>query len=121
MSYPPVGATMAAMSKLASKRCLPCEGATDALSGDQIQALLPEVPAWSLEGPGIVRRYALPDFASALALLNRIGAVAEEEGHHPDLRLHAWRHLEVVLFTHKVQGLTEADFVLAAKIDLLKA
>lgn len=109
------------MSQLATKRCLPCEGATDALSPEQVQALLPEVPEWGLEGPGILRRYALRDFAEALALLNRIAALAEEEGHHPDLRLHQWRHLEVLIFTHKVQGLTEADFVLAAKIDALGA
>lgn len=107
------------MSQLAAKRCLPCEGLTEALSPEAAQALLLEVPDWQLEGLGIVRRFALRDFAEALALLNRIAALAEEEGHHPDLRLHQWRHLEVLIFTHKLQGLSEADFVLAAKIDAL--
>lgn len=105
------------MSELAKKRCLPCEGAMEALAEASLGRWLAEVPQWQREGLGLVRRWALPDFPSALALLNRLAALAEEEGHHPDFRLHGWRHLELSLFTHKVQGLTEADFILAAKID----
>lgn len=85
-----------------------------------IDALLRELaPAWSVEsGPRLRRAWSFPDFASALAFTVRVGAVAEREDHHPELRL-AWGRVEVELSTHVVGGLTDNDFILAAKLDAL--
>ena len=81
--------------------------------------MLPQVPAWTVEaGPRLRRTYRFRDFASGLALVNRIGAMAEEEDHHPDLVL-AWGRVEVTLWTHIIDGLTENDFVVAAKTEQL--
>jgi len=80
---------------------------------------LPEFAHWSvIDEHHIVRTYKFPDFKSALEFVNRIGAIAEEQGHHPDMML-SWGKVEVTTWTHKVNGLTESDFILAAKIDRL--
>jgi 4a-hydroxytetrahydrobiopterin dehydratase len=89
------------------------------LEADAIQNLLPEVPGWSVpNNHHLFRAYSFPDFKTALAFVNRVGAVAEEQGHHPDLLL-TWGKVEITIFTHKIDGLTESDFVLAAKIEQL--
>jgi 4a-hydroxytetrahydrobiopterin dehydratase len=90
-----------------------------ALKGDAVQNLLAEIPEW--EAPGdhhLFRVFRFPDFRKALDFVNRAGAVAEEQAHHPDLLL-AWGKVEVTIYTHKIDGLTESDFVLAAKIGRL--
>jgi len=80
---------------------------------------LPEFGHWSvIDEHHIVRTYKFPDFKSALEFVNRVGAIAEEQGHHPDMML-SWGKVEVTTWTHKVNGLTESDFILAAKIDRL--
>jgi len=107
------------MSDLARKQCVPCRGGVPPLRRDEYEPLLKQLDGWEVEGEHHLRkRYAFPDFATALAFVNRIGALAEQEGHHPDLVL-GWGRVEVQIFTHKVDGLTESDFVLAAKIDAL--
>lgn len=79
--------------------------------------LLPEVEGWEvMQGHHLTKAWAFPDFARALAFVNRVGAVAETEGHHPDIAL-AWGRVRIDLWTHKIDGLTESDFVLAAKIN----
>jgi 4a-hydroxytetrahydrobiopterin dehydratase len=89
------------------------------LPHDRVAALLAEVPTWSAAGDHhLVRKVRVKDFAAALALVNRIGALAEEQKHHPDLAF-GWGWVEVKVWTHKIGGLTESDFVLAAKIDRL--
>lgn len=102
---------------LADRDCVPCRGGTAPLGGERLEALIAQLPAWSVVGGHhLQRRYALPDFAAALGLANRIGAIAEEQNHHPDLYV-AWGVLEVKIWTHAIDGLTESDFVLAAKCE----
>ena len=105
---------------LADKTCVPCRGGVPPLSADEVARLLAQVDGW--EAPGnhhITKSYKLPDFALALAFVNRIGALAEEQGHHPDVYL-AWGKVRVDLWTHKIDGLTESDFILAAKFDRVR-
>ncbi|MEW6744968.1 MAG: 4a-hydroxytetrahydrobiopterin dehydratase [Planctomycetota bacterium] len=102
---------------LSKKSCVPCRGGVPPLTAEQIEPLAREVPRWTVEGQSrIVREFAFRDFRSALAFTNAIGEIAEAEGHHPDIHL-AWGHVGVEIWTHKVGGLTESDFILAAKID----
>tara|TARA_B100000315_G_C14081290_1_gene364993 strand:+ start:185 stop:460 length:276 start_codon:yes stop_codon:yes gene_type:complete len=88
----------------------------------EAEKLLVHVSAWRLthEGTRIEGRFDWPDFKSALAFVNRIGAIAEAQGHHPDITF-GWGYCSVVLYTHKIKGLHENDFILAAKIDALAA
>ncbi len=107
------------MSELAAKKCVPCRGGVPPLRSEQIQTLLRQVDGWEpVREHHITKNFAFPDFAGALAFVNRIGAVAEAEGHHPDLYL-SWGKVGVQIWTHKIDGLTESDFILAAKIDQL--
>jgi len=102
---------------LAEKSCVPCRGGVPPLAGEEIERYLPELKGWTvIEGKRLEKSLTCPDFAASLALANEIGALAEEQGHHPDL-LVAWGRLGIQLWTHKVDGLTESDFILAAKID----
>jgi 4a-hydroxytetrahydrobiopterin dehydratase len=104
---------------LADQRCVPCKGGVPPLQGEELGRFTAEVPGWEVvDGHHIVRSFAFPDFAAALEFVNQVGAVAEEEGHHPDLCL-SWGRVDVKTYTHKINGLTESDFVLAAKIDRL--
>ena len=101
---------------LADRRCPVCSAATPRATEAESARWLTELPRWRIEGGRLVRALRLPDFASALALVDRIGAVAEAEGHHPDLEL-GWGRVGISLQTHAIGALSEADFVLAAKID----
>ena len=84
---------------------------------DQVATLIMELDGWSVQdNHHLSRTFAFPDFAAALAFVNRIGAIAEEQNHHPDIHL-AWAKVVVDVWTHKIDGLTESDFVLAAKFD----
>ena len=105
--------------ELADRQCVPCRGGVPPLEGEKLAGFARQVPGWQvIEGHHIERRYEFPDFAKALAFVNRIGEVAEQQGHHPDLFL-TWGEVKVKLFTHKIDGLSESDFILAAKIDRL--
>ncbi|MBP6860021.1 MAG: 4a-hydroxytetrahydrobiopterin dehydratase [Candidatus Pacebacteria bacterium] len=108
------------MSELARRKCVPCEGDFPALTKAQAGDFLPHVPGWEMnvEAKEISRDYTFPDFAEALAFVDKVGALAEEEGHHPDIVL-SWGKVGIRLSTHAVKGLSENDFILAAKIDLL--
>ena len=107
------------MSNLASKKCTPCKGGTPPLAGKELESLAKQVPQWKVvDDHHITRAYAFPDFRQALAFVNKVGAIAEEQGHHPDILL-SWGKAEVTTWTHKINGLTESDFILAAKIDKL--
>jgi 4a-hydroxytetrahydrobiopterin dehydratase len=104
---------------LATKRCVPCRGGVPALKGAELNALGPQVPEWQvIQEHHLERNFTFPDFRTALDFVNRVGAIAEAEGHHPDLYL-AWGKVGVKIWTHKIDGLTESDFILAAKIDLV--
>jgi 4a-hydroxytetrahydrobiopterin dehydratase len=105
------------MSSLADQHCVPCRGGVPALSGESLTPLVKQVPDWKIvQEHHLARSFAFPDFRQALALVNRIGEVAEAEGHHPDICL-TWGKVDVEIYTHKIKGLSESDFVLAAKID----
>ena len=107
------------MSDLASKRCEPCESDTPPLQGKELDQLFSQLDGWEVvEGKRIEKEYKFPDFLQALAFVNRLGQLAEEQGHHPDIYL-SWGKVRVVLWTHVIGGLTESDFVLAAKADRL--
>jgi len=104
--------------ELASKSCEPCRGGIPPLGADQYQPLLEQLSGWEVvDGHHLTKSYAFDDFAGALAFVNRVGAVAEREGHHPDLLL-AWGKVRIELWTHKIGGLSESDFILAAKCDV---
>jgi 4a-hydroxytetrahydrobiopterin dehydratase len=107
------------MSDLAEKNCVPCRGGTPPLKGDALAALAGQVPQWQVANEHhIARAFKFPDFVQALAFVNRVGELAEQQGHHPDILL-AWGKAEITLWTHAVNGLSESDFIMAAKIDQL--
>jgi 4a-hydroxytetrahydrobiopterin dehydratase len=103
---------------LADQQCIPCRGGIPPLPRERIDMLLAELePGWVLTPDGhLLRSYEFRDFAGALAFANRVGAIAEEQGHHPDLHV-GWGRCGVEIWTHKIDGLTESDFYLAAKAD----
>ncbi|MEX1025788.1 MAG: 4a-hydroxytetrahydrobiopterin dehydratase [Planctomycetota bacterium] len=104
------------------EKCVPCEGGVEPLSRDAVRAKLELLDGWRLndsEPPSIERRFELPDFRKALAWVNRVGMLAEEEGHHPDLHIESWNRVRIVLYTHAIGGLHDNDFVVAQKIDRL--
>jgi 4a-hydroxytetrahydrobiopterin dehydratase len=104
-------------SELANKTCVPCRGDIPAIKGTQLERLLQLVPKWKVVNEHhIVREFKFPDFSKALDFVNRVGELAEQQGHHPDIFL-AWGKAEVTLWTHKIDGLSESDFIMAAKID----
>ena len=104
---------------LASKTCVPCRGGVAALKGAELRALAGQVPGWEVVNEHHLHRsYSFPDFVTALAFVNKVGELAEQQGHHPDIML-AWGKVEVTIWTHKINGLTESDFILAAKIERL--
>jgi 4a-hydroxytetrahydrobiopterin dehydratase len=104
---------------LAEKHCIPCKGGVPTLQGEALETMKSQVPDWQVvDGHHLSRSFTFPDFKTALEFVNRVGAVAEEEGHHPDLLL-TWGKVDIKIWTHKIDGLTESDFILAAKADQL--
>ena len=105
------------VSGLAAKHCVPCKGGVPPLKGEELRKLSVQLSDWKvIDEHHITKTYLFPDFKTALDFVNQVGAVAEAEGHHPDLCL-AWGKVDVQIYTHKIRGLTESDFVMAAKID----
>ena len=102
---------------LADQHCTACTGSTPRLEGQELEDLVRQLPSWAVvEQHHLSKRFEFRDFASALQFVNRIGELAEREGHHPDIHL-AWGRVEIQIFTHKINGLSESDFILAARID----
>lgn len=107
------------MNELASRHCVPCQGGVPRLRGAELTGYAQQVPAWSVVDEHHLRRaYEFNNFAGALEFVNRVGAVAESEGHHPDITF-GWGYAEIRIYTHAIDGLSESDFILAAKIDAL--
>jgi len=106
------------MSDLAAKRCVPCEGGVPPLDDDAQAGLLVQLAdGWNvIEGHHLLREWSFPDFVSALEFTNTAGAICEEQGHHADFEV-GWGRVKAMIWTHKIDGLTESDFVLAAKFD----
>lgn len=107
------------ISDLTTKACAPCRGGVPPLKGEDLAALEKQVDGWNvIEEHHLAKTFTFPDFGEALKFVNRVGELAEEQGHHPDLFL-TWGKVEITTWTHKINGLTENDFILAAKIDQL--
>lgn len=108
--------------ELADRACVPCRGGVPPMERAQADQMLEELGNdWQLHENGhlyLEKTYRFKDFAEALAFVNRVGALAEEQAHHPDIHL-AWGRATVTIWTHKIKGLTESDFVFAAKCDRL--
>jgi 4a-hydroxytetrahydrobiopterin dehydratase len=105
------------MCELSKKSCVPCMGGVPPLTAARVAELLKLLDGWTVEnGHHLSKTFAFPDFVLALEFVNKVGAIAEQEGHHPDLYL-TWGKARVDIWTHKIDGLTESDFILAAKID----
>jgi len=107
-----------ATSELASRQCVPCKGGVPPLSGQPLQSLLRQLGnGWqAIDGHHLEKSYSFKNFVDALAFTNRVGAIAEEQGHHPDIYL-GWGKVRITVWTHAINGLTESDFILAAKAD----
>ena len=104
---------------LATKDCVPCKGGVPPIKGRELAGLLLHAPGWTaVNEHHIVSTFKFPDFKTALEFTNKVGAIAEEQGHHPDILL-SWGKVEVTLYTHKINGLTENDFIIAARINKL--
>lgn len=110
------------MSDLAKKECIPCKGGVPPLKGAELTALLEELGGgWRVvDEHQLEKEYRFKNFRTALAFTNRVGEVAEAQGHHPDIHL-SWGKVKLVIWTHKIDGLTESDFVFAAKADAVEA
>lgn len=104
---------------LRSKRCVPCEGGVPRLERDEITQYLAGLPAWALSADSVRIRRDLKckNFVAAMQMLQRVAEVAEREQHHPDLHLTSYRMVAIEIYTHAIGGLSENDFILAAKID----
>jgi 4a-hydroxytetrahydrobiopterin dehydratase len=109
------------MESLTNKKCVPCEGIGKAYTAAEVRFHLGEVPGWILaqDGKSIERAYVLKNFIACVNLINKIKDIAEDEMHHPDLHLTGYKNLKVVLYTHALGGVTENDFIVAAKINQL--
>lgn len=109
------------VDQLSHRRCVPCEGGVPKVAPDEAARQLARLPGWRLthDGLRIRKDWKMKDFAAAMALFNRVAELAEAEGHHPDLHLEGYRNAWIELWTHAVGGLSENDFILAAKIDQL--
>ena len=109
------------VEQLAKKKCVPCEGGVPKLSRSESEKLLRNLPVWKLnsDATSIRSEYAMKDFQAAIDFINKISEIANEEDHHPDLHLTGYRKLVIELNTHAIGGLSENDFILAAKIDRL--
>lgn len=101
---------------LSNQKCVPCEGGVPALSDERVRELLPQIPAWNLEGKMLKRTFRFKNFVKLMEFVNQMAKIAEDEGHHPDFSVH-YNILDVSVWTHAVNGLTENDFILATKID----
>jgi 4a-hydroxytetrahydrobiopterin dehydratase len=107
-------------ANLADKACIPCRGGIPPLEVAAAKQLLSQAPSWTLmdDARRIERTFRFPDFKGAIAFVNKVGEIAEAEGHHPDIHF-GWGYATVSMHTHKIKGLHENDFIMAAKINRL--
>lgn len=112
-------------TSLTQKKCVPCEVGQPPMTADQISVISGQIsPEWIVEGAGagakIRREFKFKNFREALAFVNKVGDLAEEEGHHPDLTIYNYKYVKIELTTHFINGLSENDFILASKIELIE-
>ncbi len=107
--------------QLSAKRCVPCEGGVPRYSLSEAQEQLQTLSGWELtpDGQRIHKQWVMKDFMAGIDFFNRVARLAEDEGHHPDLHLERYRNITIQIWTHAIGGLSENDFILAAKIDRL--
>lgn len=103
---------------LTQKKCVPCEAGTPPLEEDKVNDLLKQVSGWILKDGHLYKKFKFKSFIEAMKFINSVAEIAEEEGHHPDFSVH-YNKVEVEIWTHAINGLSENDFILAAKIDKL--
>ncbi len=103
---------------LTQKKCIPCEAGTLPLEEEKIDELLKQIPTWQLKDGHLYKKFKFKNFVETMEFVNKIAEIAENEGHHPDFCVH-YNRVEIELFTHAIKGLSENDFIVAAKIDNL--
>jgi 4a-hydroxytetrahydrobiopterin dehydratase len=106
------------MGELAQKKCVPCEGGTPKLDAARVSELTSQVSGWQARDDKLYKTFTFPNFVAAMAFLGKVAEVAEHEQHHPDFSVH-YNRVDFTIWTHAVGGLSENDFILAAKIDAL--
>lgn len=107
------------MNELATRDCVPCRGGVPALQGAEVEKLLSQIQGWEvINEHHLSKEYKFTDFKETQAFVNRVGDLAEAQWHHPDICF-GWGRAQITIWTHKIDGLTESDFILAAKIDQL--
>lgn len=113
--------SIASTEELVAKKCLPCEGGVPKLTSEEAQAQLVSVPGWQLttDQQRIRKEWVVKNFLAAMRFFDGVAKIAEEEGHHPDIHLTRYRNVAIEIWTHAIGGLSENDFILAAKIDQL--
>ena len=119
----PIARSIKTMSDLVNKKCVPCEGNIPPFNVDEIHQYLKKVDGWEVledkvDGFHLIKSFKFDDFLQSQDFVNRVGEIAEAEGHHPDLWF-GWGYAKIKIFTHAIKGLAESDFILAAKIDKL--
>jgi 4a-hydroxytetrahydrobiopterin dehydratase len=103
--------------ELYKKRCVPCEGGVRPFTVRKTAEYLKGVKGWKREGKMIAKEFEFKDFAAAMRFVNKVAAIAKHENHHPDIFLHSWNKVRIMTYTHAIGGLSENDFIIAAKID----
>ena len=103
------------METLSKAHCVPCEAGTPPLMPEQAEAMMEQVPGWTLEENKLTHRFHFKDFREAMLFVNKVAGLAEEEGHHPDIHI-SWNRVRLDLTTHAIKGLSENDFIMAAKV-----
>lgn len=103
---------------LLEKKCVPCEGGTAPLNDSETKNLLKEIPLWEIKNGHVFRQFKFKNFKESVAFVNKVAEIAEKEGHHPDITIN-YNKVSVELFTHSIKGLSENDFIVAAKISKL--
>ena len=104
---------------LLEKKCIPCEGGTSPLKEDEIKTFLKEIPLWEIKNGHVFRQFKFKNFKESIAFVNKVAEIAENEGHHPDITIN-YNKVSIEIWTHAINGLSENDFILAAKIDKIK-
>ena len=102
--------------KLKQKNCKPCEGGTLPLADADANNLLTQIPSWTIKEGRVFKQFKFKDFKEAMLFVNKVADIAEQEGHHPDISI-SWNKVNIELCTHAINGLSENDFIVAAKID----
>lgn len=105
-------------TNLLKKKCVPCEGGTAPMTEKETRAMLAQTPEWKCDGKKITRVFLFKNFKETMAFVNKVAALAEEEGHHPDMGVH-WGSAEIEFWTHAIGGLSENDFIMAAKVNAI--